>query len=242
MPGRTRRIRRRTDSTPTRLVRGETGWPQTEGMTDAPFPDWFFDRVDPTPDRVFYGAPRLVTHIDDGAVRAVGELYAELAVDGAAPRPTSVLDLMSSWVSHFASPPQRLAVLGMNRAELDANEAATERIVQDLNSDVTLPFEDDVFDAVTCCVSIDYLIRPVEVLAEVARVLKPGAPVVITYSDRCFPTKAIQGWRATTDQQHGEVVSRYLSLAGGFGRPEVSLRTPGSGYRGDPLWAVVARA
>ena len=79
-------------------------------------------------------------------------------------------------------------------------------------------------------------------LTEVARVLKPGAPAVITYSNRCFPTKAIQGWLATTDEQHGEVVSRYLSLAGGFGPPEVSLRTPQTGFRGDPLWAVVARA
>ena len=211
-------------------------------MTDAFFPDWFFDRDDSTSDRTFYRAPRLVTHIDDGAVKAVGGLYAELAVDGAAPRATSVLDLMSSWVSHFVSPPQRLTVLGMNRAELDANEAATERIVQDLNSDVSLPFDDDAFDAVTCCVSIDYLIRPVEVLAEVARVLKPGSPVVITYSNRCFPTKAVQGWLATTDEQHGELVSHYLALASGFGPPEISLRTPKTGYRGDPLWAVVARS
>jgi SAM-dependent methyltransferase len=211
-------------------------------MTDASFPDWFFDRDDPTPDSVFYRPPRLVTHIDDGAVRAVGDLYAELGIDGAAPRATSVLDLMSSWVSHFVSPPERLTVLGMNPVELDANEAATARVVQDLNGDTALPFDDDVFDAVTCCVSIDYLIRPVEVLAEVARVLRPGGPVVITYSNRCFPTKAIEGWLTTTDEQHGDVVSRYLSLAGGFGTPEVALRTPATGYGGDPLWAVVARA
>ena len=211
-------------------------------MTDAPFPDWFFDRDDPTSDTAFYRAPRLVTHIDDGAIRAVGELYAELGIDGAAPQATSVLDLMSSWVSHFVRPPQRLTVLGMNRDELDANDAAVERVVRDLNSDPSLPFGDDVFDAATCCVSIDYLVRPVEVLAEVARVLKPGAPIVITYSNRCFPTKAIHGWLATSDEQHGDVVSRYLSLAGGFGEPEVSLRTPATRYRGDPLWAVVARA
>ncbi|WP_165066440.1 class I SAM-dependent methyltransferase [Marisediminicola senii] len=211
-------------------------------MTDATFPDWFFDRDDPTSDGDFYRAPRLVTHIDDGAVRAVGELYRELGIDGTAPGAPSVLDLMSSWVSHFVTPPPRLTVLGMNRAELDANEAATERVVQDLNGDPSLPFADGTFDAVTCCVSIDYLIRPVEVLAEVARVVKPHGPVVITYSNRCFPTKAIQGWLATTDAQHGEVVSRYLALAGGFGPAEVSLRTPETGYRGDPLWAVVARA
>lgn len=211
-------------------------------MTENPFPAWFFDRDDPSSDAGFYRAPRLVTHIDAGAIRAVGELYAELGIDGAAGRATVVLDLMSSWVSHFARRPQQLIVLGMNGAELEANEAAAERVVQDLNVDASLPFDHDLFDAVTCCVSIDYLVHPVEVLAEVARVLKPGAPVVITYSNRCFPTKAIHGWLATTDEQHGDVVSRYLALAGGFDPPRVSLRTPATGYRGDPLWAVVARA
>ncbi len=211
-------------------------------MTDAAFPEGFFDRDDRTSDAVFYRAPRLVTHIDDGAIRAVGQLYAELGIDGSASRPASALDLMSSWVSHFRTPPHRLTVLGMNRAELDANAAAHTRVVQDLNADASLPFDDDVFDAVTCCVSIDYLVRPVPVLTEVARVLKPGAPIVITYSNRCFPTKAVYGWLATTDEQHGELVSRYLALAGGFDTASVSLRTPASGYRGDPLWSVVAHS
>lgn len=211
-------------------------------MTGGPFPDWFFDRDDPSSDGTFYAVPRFVTHIDDGAVRAVGELYADLGIDGAAAGSPVVLDLMSSWVSHFSTPPRRLTVLGMNRAELDANEAAEQRVVQDLNTDASLPFADDTFDAVTCCVSIDYLVQPVAVLTEVARVLKPGAPVVITYSNRCFPTKAIHGWLATTDEQHAAVVSRYLALAGGFDTGQVSLRTPTTGYRGDPLWAVVARA
>lgn len=211
-------------------------------MTDAPFPEWFFDRDDESSDAGFYRSPRLVTHIDDSAIRAVGELYAELGIDGSPGEPTSVLDLMSSWVSHFLVPPRNLTVLGMNRAELDANTAANHRVVQDLNVTASLPFDDDVFDAVTCCVSIDYLVQPIDVLAEAARVLKPGASVVITYSNRCFPSKAIHGWLATTDDQHGDIVRRYLTLAGGFEPAELMLRTPETGYHGDPLWAVVARA
>lgn len=211
-------------------------------MTQPPFPDWFFDRDDESSDGAFYAEPRFVTHIDDGAIRAVGELYTELGIDGTGDRSTAVLDVMSSWVSHFSAPPQRLTVLGMNHAELEANEAAADRVVQDLNVDASLPFADAAFDAVTCCVSIDYLVQPIAVLAEAARVLKPGAPVVITYSNRCFPTKAIHGWLATTDEQHGEVVSQYLALAGGFEPAQVTLRTQPTGYRGDPLWAVVARA
>lgn len=215
-------------------------------MTSSPFaagefPAGFFSRDDPSPDADFYGPPRFVTHIDDGAIAAVGELYAELGLDGDAAQPRRVLDLMSSWVSHLRSAPAELVVLGMNAAELEANPMATERIVQDLNADPSLPLPDASVDGVVCCVSIDYLVRPVEVLAETARVLRPGAPVVITFSNRCFPTKAIRGWLVTDDAQHCAIVAEYLRLAGGFTEPEVSLRTPAGRYHGDPLYAVVAR-
>ena len=195
------------------------------------FPPGFFDRDDAAPDTVFYGPPRLVTHIDGRAIAAVGALYSELGITGRA------LDLMSSWVSHFEQPPAELVVLGMNAAELDANPAATERIVHDLNADPRIPLPDADVDAVVCCVSIDYLTRPVEVLVEAARVLRPGGVVAITFSNRCFPTKAVHGWLATSDEQHGGLVAELLRRAG-FAEPRVELRTPPG--PGDPLWAVTA--
>jgi SAM-dependent methyltransferase len=202
------------------------------------FPPGFFTRADEQPDTEFYGPPRLVTHIDDAAIAAVGGLYAELGIDGSAPAPVRVLDLMSSWISHFRTPPAELVVLGMNAAELAANRAATERVVHDLNADPRLPLPDADVDAAVCCVSVDYLTRPIEVLAEVGRVLRPGGPLAITYSNRCFPTKAVRGWLLTDDEQHGTIVAELVRRAGVFTEPEVSLRTePGVG---DPLWAVVA--
>ncbi|MGY1738941.1 class I SAM-dependent methyltransferase [Geodermatophilus sp. SYSU D00684] len=204
----------------------------------AEFPPGFFARDDERPDAEFYGPPRLVTHVDAAAVAAVGDLYAELGIDGAAPVPRRVLDLMSSWVSHFRTPPAELVVLGMNARELAANPAATERVVQDLNADPRLPLPDADVDAVVCCVSIDYLTRPIEVLAEAGRVLRAGGPLVVTFSNRCFPTKAVHGWLATTDEQHGALVAELVRRTGLFTGPEVSLRTrPGAG---DPLYAVVA--
>ena len=206
-------------------------------MTDA-YPPWFFARDDSGVDAAFYRQPRFVTHIDDGAIEAVSALYSELGVDGPDAR---VLDLMSSWVSHLRRPPRELVVLGMNAAELEANPMATEHVVHDLNADPGLPFDDVSFDAVLCCVSVDYLTRPVEVLAEVARVLRPGAPVVLTFSNRCFPTKAVHAWLATDDEGRCALVAEHLRRASGFEPAEVSLRTPEHGYRGDPLFAVVAR-
>lgn len=199
----------------------------------APFPPSFFDRGDPSPDAAFYANPRLVTHIDDGAIEAVGRLYEELGIAG------RVLDLMSSWVSHFPEPPGELVGLGLNERELDANPELAARVVQDLNADPLLPFADSSFDHVVCCVSIDYLVQPLGVFAEVARVLRPRGLFVCTFSNRCFPTKAIRGWLATDDAGRVAIVRRYFELTGGFGPPSDELRTGGRRFR-DPLYGVWA--
>jgi SAM-dependent methyltransferase len=204
-----------------------------EGVTDA-FPPGFFDRVDPTSDAAFYRPDRLVTHIDAGAIAAVGELYDELEIEG------TVLDLMSSWVSHLRTTPEHLTVLGLNAAELAANPQAAERVVHDLNADPSLPFADDRFDAALCCVSVDYLVRPVEVFAEVARVVRPGGPFVCTFSNRLFPTKAVRGWLYAGEEERMAIVATYFRHAGGFDEPVLDRRTP-LGHRGDPLHAVWAR-
>jgi SAM-dependent methyltransferase len=194
------------------------------------FPIGFFDRADSAPDPFFYAPPRLVTHIDEGAVAAVGDLYEELGLDG------SVLDIMSSWVSHFRSVPSDLTVLGMNADELQRNRQAKTWLVHDLNVDPRLPFEPESFDAVVCCVSVDYLIRPVEVFADVARVVRPGGHFVCTFSNRCFPTKAIRGWLQADDAGRCALVSRYFALSG-LWAPAVAEKRPTPQW-GDPLYAV----
>jgi SAM-dependent methyltransferase len=196
------------------------------------FPPGFFARQDESDDTTFYAFDRFVTHIDDGAIAAVGKLYDELELVG------EVLDICSSWVSHFRTRPRRLVVTGMNAAELAANPMADEWLVLDQNASPGLPFEDGRFDAVTCCVSVDYLTRPLEVFAEVARVLRPGGVFVCTFSNRCFPTKAIRGWLSTDDRGHFTIVATYFELTGGFSEPALQHRNPG--VRGDPLYAVWA--
>jgi SAM-dependent methyltransferase len=200
------------------------------------WPPDFFARQDLSDDAYFYTAPRFVTHIDAGAIRAVTALYDELGVpDG------RVLDLMASWVSHLSRRPDGgLVLLGMNAAELAANPLAEEHVLRDLNREPELPFADASFDAVTCCVSVDYLIRPVEVLREVGRVLRPEGVVVVTFSNRCFPTKAIRGWLLTDDAGHLAIVRAYLEQAGGFG-PVSAQRRTADDWPGDPLYGVWAR-
>jgi len=205
----------------------------TSDATDSGLPSGFFARGDETDDAGFYAYPRYVTHIDDGAIEAVGALYEELQLRGA------VLDLMSSWVSHFREAPDDLTVLGMNADELAANPQAKSWVVHDLNTDPVFPFGDDTFDHATCCVSVDYLTRPVDVFRDLARVLRPGGLFVCTFSNRLFPTKAIRGWLHSDSTTHCRIVSDYFASAGGYDTAvSRQCETP---WGGDPLYAVWAR-
>jgi SAM-dependent methyltransferase len=202
------------------------------------FPPEAFRRYNETPDEEFYSLPRLVTHLDDRAIAAVTQLYREHF-----PPKGAILDLMSSWVSHL--PPEvtygRVIGLGMNEVELKENPRLDAHVVQDLNANPTLPFEDREFDGVGCCVSIDYLTRPVEVLREVGRVLKVGSPTIISFSNRCFPDKAVAIWHQLDDQGHVRLVKEYLREAGNFENVRGLDRSPRRLFS-DPLYAVIGES
>ena len=201
-------------------------------------PQEAFRRSDETPDEEFYQTPRLVTHIDDRAIAAVTQLYRELFPPGG-----EILDLMSSWISHL--PPEieyrRVIGLGMNEVELRRNERLDSYLVQNLNTNPELPFGEAEFDGAGICVSIDYLIRPAEVLGEVGRVLKPGAPLVVSFSNRCFHSKAIAIWHQLDDHGHMRLVEDYFQGAGNFRNVRGLDRSPRRMFS-DPLYAVVAES
>ena len=201
-------------------------------VSEAPFLPEHFRRQDERDDGGFYSMPRLVTHIDDGAIEAIRRPYAELLPAGGA-----ILDLMSSWKSHLPDePPRRRVVgLGLNETELRENGQLDARVVHDVNRDPHLPFEDEEFDAVVMAVSIQYLIHPIEVFQEVRRVLQPGGPFVITYSNRLFPEKAVAVWCISTDQERARLISAYFHYAGGWEEFTAQDRSPRMGLPGDPL-------
>lgn len=196
-----------------------------------------FRRQDESGDGFFYGQPRFVYHIDDEAVRALTSYYSKVFFDGAA-----VLDLCSSWVSHYPSSfhPSRVSGLGMNREELARNSQLNEFVVQDLNINPKLPYPENTFDFVTLVVSVDYLIKPLEVFKEIQRVLKPGGLAIISQSNRCFPTKAINIWLRTNDAEHVFIIGSYFHYAGGFEKAESLDLSPFPDMT-DPLYIVQAR-
>ena len=129
----------------------------------------------------------------------------------------------------------------MNQVELDANPRLHERVVQNLNRTPRLPFGDAAFDGAGICVSVQYLTRPVEVLREAGRVLRPGAPLVVTFSNRCFPTKAVAIWQRLDDGGHARLVQRYFEDAGNWTQIEAWDHSPGR-WGADPLYAVIGRS
>ena len=205
-------------------------------MVEATLGSEHFQRIDETDDALFYQSPRLVTHIDEPACQALSAFYRAIL-----PQDGEIIDLMSSCVSHL---PDNVAFrsvtgLGMNSSELEANPRLTRRIVQDLNFNPVLPFDDESFDGCTIAVSVQYLVRPIDVFAEIGRVLKPQARCLVSFSNRMFPTKAVAVWRAVGDTDHASLVGHYFVESGQFGEPELRDLSPNPG-NSDPLFVVMA--
>ena len=236
-------VRRYTgDSTPyefpVRPIRLIKEWPK-----QPPFRDDDFSRDDPMNDGIFYSFPKLVYHIDEPAVSSLTQYYRTNIL----PKST-ILDICSSWVSHypieFPKTMNQIYGTGINPLELQLNDQLTGGyIARDLNVNPTIPYNDNQFDVVTCVVSIDYLIHPIEVLREVNRVLKPGGKVIISQSNRCFPTKAIKMWLSMNDRQHLELINGFLMYAGGYDIPanayDITATLPDQSYR-DPMFIIEA--
>ena len=205
-----------------------------------------FGRLDSTPDSNFYIEPRFVEHIDENAVKIITDFVTKEAIV----RSDSVLDLCSSWTSHIdidtkVAKLTRVAGLGMNEVELKANPSLSEYVVRDLNENPKLPYDDESFSVVLCQLSIDYLTRPLEVMKEVGRVLRPGGQVHILFSNRLFIQKAVALWTGKDDIDHAYTVGGYLALCdGGFENIRAKDLSTRGGRRkmivGDPVYVVSA--
>jgi SAM-dependent methyltransferase len=127
--------------------------------------------------------------------------------------------------------------LGLNREEMADNPQISQGVIHDLNRTPRLPFANEAFDGAMCAVSVQYLVKPVEVFREVYRALKPGAPFIVSFSNRCFPDKAVALWRAASDEQHLQIVAAYFRTSGGWTGLSADADTPDAG---DPLYAIWA--
>ena len=183
---------------------------------------------------------RQTDHIDEGAIAGLTHYYDREIKDG-----SDVLDICSSWVSHYPRDfPDRMASLvgtGISQVEIACNDQLTKYVSQDLNAKPKLPFADKSFDVVTCVVSFDYLTKPLEVMREVSRVLRPGGRVILSQSNRCFFSKAVGVWtRDMSDLAHLRVLGTYIHFAGGLEEPRAFDITPKGDGVHDPMFIVSA--
>ncbi|BAZ69003.1 MAG: class I SAM-dependent methyltransferase [Pelatocladus maniniholoensis HA4357-MV3] len=203
-------------------------------------------KLDADDDKQFYSFPRFVTHVDEGFIQQLTDLYRDRLQHN-----TRILDIMSSWVSHLPEEMQfeHVEGHGLNAEELARNPRLDHYFVQDINENPRLPLPDQEFDAVLNCVSVQYLQYPEAVFSEIYRVLKPDGIAIISFSNRMFFQKAIQVWRDASEGTRVELVKGYFNSVHGFTTPKVIARqsnTPiflqwlgASG--GDPFYAVIAR-
>lgn len=208
--------------------------PYNRAMAQA-MPADFFRRIDESEDPLFYNFPRFVVHIDDWAIKTIGEIF-----DRHLPKGAILLDLMSSWRSHLPPvlAPAAVTGLGLNRAEMEDNPALTEAVVHDVNREPRLPFADARFDGAMLTVSVQYLTKPVAVFADVGRVLRPGAPFIVSFSNRMFPTKAVWVWQRATEAQRVDLVARYFADSGAF-EDIGSIERRCEQAPADPVFAVI---
>jgi SAM-dependent methyltransferase len=203
-------------------------------------------KLDSSNDLDFYSVPRLVTHVDEGFIARLTNLYRERLTPN-----TSIFDMMSSWVSHLPAEMTFECVEGhgLNAEELAKNPRLDRYFVQNLNQDLKLPLADSSFDAVLNTVSVQYLQYPEAIFAEIYRILKPNGIVIMSFSNRMFYHKAIAIWRDASEIGRVELVKGYFQSVPGFSEPEVVshvstapnlLRMFGMGG-GDPFYAVIAR-
>jgi SAM-dependent methyltransferase len=209
------------------------------GPADHPFTPDLFARADESDDGLFYVEPRKVVHLDTPALAAVTAFFAEQL-----PPQGELLDVMASWRSHLPKslPRKRVVGVGMNDEEMADNPDLDDRVVQDLNRQPELPFDDNAFDGATLTVSMQYLTKPLDVFRSIARCLRPGAPLIVVVSHRCFPTKAVKIFlQCQSMRERMELGMAYFSFAGGFTDVlGVDLR-PGAPTGEDPVRAVVGR-
>jgi SAM-dependent methyltransferase len=211
----------------------DPSWPPT-----WPYKPADFARQDESDDSGFYSTPRLVEHIDKPAIKALTSFYAtefsKLGPDA------KLLDICSSWISHYPSQKTWASAKGngMVEQELQENKQLDSFTISDLNKKPILPYPDDEFDAVTCAVSFDYLTKPVEVMQEMSRVLKPGGKVILSQSNRCFPTKAIAIWLQTNDVEHAFILGSFFHYSEKF-EPAVAIDISPDPGRSDPLFVVM---
>lgn len=162
-------------------------------------------------DEVFFDRQGLDSLMDMGARTAVTALYrTTLPVGG------RTLDVMAGAMSHMPEDAVFQELIGVDvcKKAVEANKALTQSVVQNLNTTPVLPFDDQSFDGAVLCDGFAYLTQPQRVFEDIYRVLKPGVPFIVSFSDRFIPAKAVAIWHALEPEDRVRFISALMARVG----------------------------
>ena len=201
-------------------------------------------KIDISDDRIFYQTPRYVNHLSHSFRKRLTNLYKEYLFSH-----FTLLDLMSSWVSHLPNNIRYKKVLahGMNEAELKANTRIDKFWIQNLNNTQNLPVEDSTVDAGLIVAGWQYLQYPEKVALELSRIIKSDSLLIVSFTNRAFWTKSPYIWTNSSDEERIDYVKSVLNSNGWRIEEIFNEKTYENKFFGfyslesDPFFSVVAR-
>ena len=201
-------------------------------------------KIDSSDDGIFYQSPRFVHHLSDSFRKRLTNLYSNYLCDH-----NTILDLMSSWVSHLPTNIRYKKVIGhgMNESELEANNRLDTYWVQNLNTIRNIPLEDSSIDVGLIVAGWQYLQFPERVSLELSRVIKSNSLLIVSFTNRAFWTKSPNIWTNSSEEERIEYVKSVLNKNGWRIEKIFNEQTYQNSLFGfynsqsDPFFSVVAR-
>ena len=196
-------------------------------------------------DNIFYKNARLVHHLDIGFRNRLTKLYKEVLKEE-----STVLDFMSSWVSHLPEELSFKEVIGhgLNEEELKRNKRLDRYWVQNVNKTTNLPLEVKSIDYCLITAGWQYLQYPEDIAKEIKRVIKDDGLIIVSFSNRAFWTKTPKIWLENNDQNRINYIKSVL-VAQGWKEPrhiaEETYQNKVFGtlkIKGDPFFSVIAKS
>ena len=202
------------------------------------------NKIDISNDEIFYYHPRYVHHLSASFRQRLTDLYSKYLLNH-----YTILDLMSSWVSHLPTHRKYKKIIGhgLNESELRANKRLDEFWVQNLNKTQNMPVEDSSVDIGLVVAGWQYLQYPEKVSLELSRIIKNDSLLIISFTNRAFWSKSPNIWTNSSELGRIEYVKSVLSVNGWsvekiFNEKTYENRLIGLySSESDPFFSIIAR-
>ena len=199
-------------------------------------------KLDESNDEEFYSDPKFVYHLDANFRNYLSSVYKNEINDN-----STVLDLMSSWVSYLPLEKKYKKVIGhgLNKEELERNKTLNSFWVQNFNLSQKIPLESGSVDYCLMVAAWQYLQYPENITNEVSRILSDKGKILVSFSNRAFWHKAPNIWTTSTEEERVKYVRKVL-ITNGFKEPRIIKKFNDNNLnflpflKNDPFYCLIA--